>query len=64
MKGEKAPFITRERRERAALEILAEMLRDKEDTRDQRIARRLFTDTCNRGLTLYHIEIFYLESIH
>jgi hypothetical protein len=64
MKGEEAPFIARERRERAALEILAKMLRDEEDAGDQRIARRLFTDTRNRGLILHHIQIFYLESIH
>src|SRR3546814_14925989 len=40
MKGEEAPFIARERRQRPALKILSEMLRDEKDAGDQRIARR------------------------
>ena len=59
MKGEEAPFVARERRQRAALERLAEMLRDKEDAGDQGITHTLFADTRNRGLTLQHFVIFY-----
>src|SRR3546814_5735095 len=64
MKGEEAPFVARERRQRPALKILPEMLRDEEDAGDQRIARRLLADTRNRGLILEHVKFFYLESIH
>src|SRR3546814_17229183 len=64
MKGEEAPFIARERRQRAALKILSEMLRDEKDAGDQRIARRFLADTRNRGLILEHVKFFYLESIH
>src|SRR3546814_15548575 len=56
MKGEEAPFVARERRQRPALKILPEMLRDEEDAGDQRIARRLLADTRNRGLILEHVK--------
>src|SRR3546814_13182450 len=64
MKGEEAPFIARERRQRPALKILSEMLRDEKDAGDQRIARRFLADTSHAGLTLEHVNFFYLEALY
>ncbi len=58
VKGKEAAFVAGERDERAALEILPEMLRDEEDAGDQRIARCLLADIRNRRLILEHFKFF------